>query len=140
MEYIKSSDIYIIRLDKGDEVLTSISALCEKEKIAAGTLTGLGASNNIEIGIFDTSTKKYFKNTYTGDYEISALIGNISRMNGKPYLHLHITIGNPLKGITAAGHLNKCIISATAEIYLTAVNAKVGRRFSEEIGLNLIEF
>ncbi len=140
MEYIKSAQNYIIRLDRGEEVLESISALCEKENIRAGYVTGLGAANNIEMGIFDTEKKQYFKRTFTGDYEISALVGNISRQNGKPYLHFHITIGNPSAQDYAAGHLTKCVISATGEIYLTAVEAEVGREFSEEIGLNLIKF
>ncbi|MCD8238761.1 MAG: DNA-binding protein [Clostridiales bacterium] len=140
MEYIKSGSNYIIRLDRGEEVLETISSLCEKENIKAGCLLGLGAANDIEIGIFDTVKKEYYKQSFSVDYEISALVGNISRQKGKPYLHFHITIGNPKEGKFAAGHLSKCVISATAEIYLTAVNADVDRKFSEKIGLNLMKF
>ncbi|MCD8089361.1 MAG: DUF296 domain-containing protein, partial [Clostridiales bacterium] len=131
---------YIIRLNKGEEILETISALCEKENIKAGFVTGLGAANDIEIGIFDTVKKEYFKRSYKGDYEIAALVGNISRQNGAPYLHFHITIGNPQTEKYAAGHLSKCVISATGEIYLTAVDADVDREMSEEIGLNLMKF
>ncbi|MCD7854277.1 MAG: DNA-binding protein [Clostridiales bacterium] len=140
MEYIKSERSYIIRLDRGEEVLEAVSALCERESIKAGFVTGLGAANDIEIGIFDTQKKEYYKQSYRGDFEISALVGNISRQEGKPYLHFHITIGNPKEGKFAAGHLSRCVISATAEIYLTEVDADVDREFSEEIGLNLIKF
>lgn len=139
VEYLKAGCHYIVRLDKGDEVVDSISRLCEKENIKAGTVTGLGAANDIELGIFDTANKQYLKKEYTGDFEISALVGNISRMADKPYLHLHITVGNPVEERFAAGHLSRCVISATGEIYITEVDAEIGRLYSEEIGLNLIE-
>jgi len=61
-------------------------------------------------------------------------------MEGKTYLHIHITIGNPSENKFAAGHMNRCIISATSEIYITKVDANIDRLFSDEIGLNLIKF
>lgn len=140
MEYIKSASHYVVRLDKGDEIISSISEICSNENIKAGIVNGIGAANEIEIGIFDTESKKYLKKVYTGDFEISALAGNISRMDEKPYLHLHITIGNPIKNIVAAGHMNRCVISATSEIYVTAVDTNVDRLFSNEVGLNLMKF
>ena len=140
MEYLRAGRHYILRLDKGEEIIDSISRLCEKENIRAGSVTGIGAANDIEIGIFDTANKQYLKKEYKGDFEISALVGNISGMEGKPYLHLHITIGNPVENLFAAGHLSRCMISATGEIYITEVDAEIGRLYSEEIGLNLIEY
>ena len=74
--------------------------------------------------------------------EITALIGNISRQEGAdaPYLHLHITIGNPVTGQVHAGHLSSATISATLELFLQVWDGQVGRKFSDAVGLNLLEF
>ena len=38
------------------------------------------------------------------------------------------------------GHLNRAIISATAEIQIQVIDGEIGREFSQEIGLNLFKF
>ena len=37
-------------------------------------------------------------------------------------------------------HLNRAIISATAEIQIQVIDGEIGREFSDEIGLNLFKF
>ena len=73
-------------------------------------------------------------------YEISALVGNVTRQKGRPYLHLHITIGSPVTGEVHAGHLSSCTISATLELFLQVWDGRIGRKFSDAVGLNLLEF
>ena len=55
------------------------------------------------------------------------------------YLHLHIAAGDE-EGLVHGGHLNRAIISATAEIQIQVIDGEIGREFSEEIGLNLFKF
>ena len=33
MEYQKFADTYVVRIDKGEEIIASLQALCEKENI-----------------------------------------------------------------------------------------------------------
>ncbi|MCF0148587.1 MAG: DNA-binding protein [Clostridium sp.] len=139
MEYRIFEETIVLRLEKGEEVIESIKNLCEKEDIKAGSISGLGASNNIVVGLFKVDEKKYYSNTFEEDFEITNLTGNISRMNGEVYLHIHGTFAN-FEGKCIGGHLNKAVISATSEIIITKINGEFGRRFNEEIGLNLIEF
>ena len=51
MEYKVFGESIVLRLEKGEEVLESIKILCEKEDIKAGSISGIGASNNIVIGL-----------------------------------------------------------------------------------------
>ena len=64
----------------------------------------------------------------------------MTRQEGKPYLHLHITIGNPTTGEVHAGHLSACTISATLELFLQVWDGEIDRKFSDTVGLNLLEF
>jgi len=139
MEYRVFGETIVLRLEKGEEIIESIKKLCEKENIKAGSISGLGATNQVIVGLFKVDEKKYYSNTFEEDFEITNLTGNISRMNGEVYLHIHGTFAN-VEGKCIGGHLNKAIISATSEIIIHKINGEVGRKFSEEIGLNLIKF
>lgn len=140
MRYQKIDSIYIVRLDPGDELVQCLMDLAEKENITFADITGLGAANQITLGIFDTNKKQYYSRDYKGCYEIGNVAGTLSRMHGKPYVHLHMTIGNPATEECHSGHLNKAIISATAELTVRTVSAKVERRFDEAVGLNIYDF
>ena len=139
MEYKVFGESIVLRLEKGEEVLESIKILCEKEDIKAGSISGIGASNNIVIGLFKVDEKKYYSNTFEEDFEITNLTGNISRMNGEVYLHIHGTFAD-IEGKCIGGHLNKAVISATCEIIINKIKGDIDRKFSDEIWLNLIKF
>ncbi|MAG44740.1 DNA-binding protein [bacterium] len=139
MQYKKFNDKYILRLDKGEEVVGTLKKFCQEKSIKLASISGIGASNKIELGLFNTREKKYYSRALEQDFEISSLIGNITEMDGKVYLHLHITLGDKDQN-TFSGHLNSAIISGTCEIIIHAINGEVDRKFSNEIGLNLLEF
>ena len=139
MEFRKFSNNYIVRIDKNEEVLEKITELCRTEGIKLGSITGLGASNKVVIGLFDTVEKQYHQKEITGPMEITSLVGNISTKDGETYLHCHINVCDADNHVWG-GHLNYCNISATCELNITAVDGCVERKFSDEIGLNLYEF
>ena len=139
MEYKKSDNFYFVRFDKGEEILTKLKELCEKENITLGKISGIGATDNVTIGLFDTQEKIYHKKTLTGPMEITSFIGNISTFNGEIYLHCHINVCNKDMNVFG-GHLNECFISATGEMVVVKVEGTVEREFSKEIGLNLFKF
>ena len=137
MEYRKFGKQYVIRLEKGEEIVSSIKDLCEKIKL--GSLSGIGAVNKVTAGLFKTGEKKYVSRTYEEDMEIVSLGGNVSRMNGETYLHFHISVANEA-GEVRGGHLTEAYISATGELVLTEIEGTVDREYSGGIGLNLFKF
>lgn len=139
MEYRCFSDTFVVRLDRGEEVIASIGALCEREGIKLGCVSAIGAVNEATLGCFDTGTKQYHSRDYAGIYEIACLSGNISTQNGKPYLHIHAVLADE-SGNAFGGHLNRAVVSATCELFIRVLDGQAGRLFSEEIGLNLITF
>ncbi len=139
MEYRKFNDDYVVRLNKGEEVVASLKELCKNEDIKLAEITGLGASNLVEIGIFNVNTKEYNTKVFEGMFEITSLVGNATRKDGEVYLHIHINFGDE-SGNVKGGHLVQSKISATSEIIVRKIDGEVGRKLSSEIGLNLLEF
>lgn len=140
MEVRKFNQGYVVRLDPKDEVIACLTQLVQQEGITLASVSAIGAANDVTMGVFDTDEKKYYTRRCQGEFEISALVGNITRKDEEPYLHLHITIGNPHTGEVYAGHLNACTISATLEMMVQTWDGAVDRTFSEDIGLNIFQF
>lgn len=139
MEYRRFNDTIVIRLDPKEEICEQIIAVAEKEEVMLAEIQGLGALNELTTGVFHTMTKEYHANEFQGAFEIVSLTGTITRQDGKVYLHAHLSAGDE-KGNVFGGHLNRAVVSATAEIVIRIIDGAVGRKFNEEIGLNLFDF
>ena len=139
MEYKRFENTVFARIDKGEEIVETLKAICEKEDITLAYVNAIGAVGDVTVGVFKTAEKQYYSNSFNGDFEIVSLSGTVTQMNKEHYSHLHMSVGNE-KGEVFGGHLNKAVVSATCEMVINIVNGKVSRRFSDEIGLNLFDF
>ena len=110
-----------------------------KKTLLLHPLVVLGVVNKIDIGVFDTTNKTYHSNQFEGTFEIVSLLGTLTQMNGEPYLHAHMSMGD-MQGNMLGGHLTSAVVSATAEIVLHLIPGTVDREFNEKIGLNLFKF
>lgn len=139
MEYRRFGGDIVARMDKGEEILAQIKEIALKENIKSASVTALGATNDFTVGVYKIDEKKYYANTFQGNFEIVSLTGTINTMDGAFYTHLHMSAGNE-KGEVFGGHLNRAVISATCEMVITVIDGRVDRFHSEEIGLNLFQF
>lgn len=139
LDYRRFGNQIILRIDKGEEILTQLEELAFKEKLVLAHVSALGAVNSFTAGVFNVSEKKFYANEFKGDFEIVSLTGTISAMDSKPYIHLHMSAGDE-KGAVYGGHLNKAVVSATCEMVITVIEGRVDRKFNEEAGINLFEF
>ena len=139
MQYRVFGDTYVVRLQRGEEVLACLRELCEKESISLGTVSAIGAVNHVVVGVYRVDEQKYVANTFDGVMELTSLMGNITEKDGEPYLHLHATFGD-LTGKVIGGHLNEAGVSATCELFVRKVEGHVGRRLDPETGLNIFDF
>lgn len=130
------SEVYLVRLEKGEELVQALKDFCAREQIKVGQISGIGASDRFQVGLFNTQTKKYQAQEFDFPAEMTALNGNVSTMNSEIYLHLHANFADG-EYRTYGGHLNHAYISATAEIVIMALSAQTERVFDEEVGLNL---
>lgn len=139
MQYKKFDNVYALRLDRGEEIIEQIKNFAKSENVKIAKIEGIGATDDITIGIYDLEKKEYTKKNFKGLWEIASLNGNITTMNDEPYLHLHICCSNK-NGEIVAGHLNDAKIGVTGEIFITSFDGKIGRKKDENIGINLWNF
>ena len=139
MEYRKYKNKVVLRLDRDDEILACLTQLAEKENIKTASFSGIGATDNFTVGIFDTERKAYDGFTFTGNHEITCLAGNITTVDKKPYIHAHISCADE-NAKTVGGHLLEGKISLTCEIFIDIVDGAVTRKHDKELNINRFEF
>ena len=139
MQFRRFGSKYYVRMDRGEEIISTLKKFCEDEKINLAEVKALGAVNDFTVGLFNTHEKKYHSNRFQFDAEIVSLWGTVTTMNGEVYLHIHMSAGNG-EGHVYGGHLNSAVVSATCEMIVDVSEGTVERKFSDEIGLNLFEF
>ena len=139
MDYKRFKNAIVLRIDRGEEILEQLKAVCLKENVKLASVSGIGAINDLTSGVWDVERKEYFSNHFTGVYEVANLVGTITTMNGEYYAHIHISAGDA-QGHVVGGHLNRAVVSATSEIVLHLIDGTVEREFDPGVGLNLLKF
>lgn len=143
---LQGKNNYVLRFDAGEELIKELADFCLKEKINAGSLSGIGSAQNIIIAYYNLDTKQYEDATVERRLEIISLSGNIALLNdvprktssrGKPYAHIHGTFSDAdMQPIS--GHVKKLIVSATCEIVLIKLEGEMRRAYDPKTGLNLL--
>jgi uncharacterized protein len=144
MDYKKIGEIFYIRIDKEDEVLSNIMEVCKKENILTGQFQGIGACGTATVSTYLPNIDEFTDHTVSGMLEMVSLMGNITRDDdGSPFLHSHAVFsyldntGNPS---VLAGHLTKAIISYTGEISILPAKETIGRMIDSKTGISIWKF
>jgi hypothetical protein len=134
MQHIKSGKNYLVYLEKGESVVEVLTNFCKNNNILNGKITGIGAVNNIELGSYDTKSKKYIKKAFREDHELISYNGNIMLLDNEPFIHAHCTIGNHEMEISG-GHVFQMNIAVVGEFIIQKIKNNSKRSFNNEIGL-----
>jgi hypothetical protein len=140
MKYKKSGNAYVILLEKGDRIIEALTSFCEKEKIKAGYVSGIGGVAKAEIAYYDIKDKKYHPRVFDKPpYEIASLKGNVSLADGKIKIHAHIVLSDS-EFRALGGHLNEASVFPMCEIIFTPLRTEIKRKKDEETGLMFLDF
>lgn len=139
MELCRFADTYIVRMDRGEEIISTLVAMCRQENIALASVEGLGAIDHALVAVYDVPTRTFFKKEFNEPMEISNLCGTVTRKDGEPYAHIHATFCD--SSLAAhGGHAIELRVAATCELVVRTLPGEVGRRLDESIGLNVFSF
>lgn len=139
MRYIKVDGKIVLRLQRGEEIIASLTELCKKEKIGLASISGIGACDRAVIGLYKMDEQRYVKTLIEEDMELVSLNGNVTlSADGEVYIHCHAAFGAE-GGKLFGGHLNEAVISGTAEIFIDVIGGAVKRTVDAETGLNVFD-
>jgi len=129
---------FLIVLDVGDEVISSLVKLAVAERIGEASLTGIGAVKDVVLGYLDLEKKQYLKREFGPDsMELVSLAGNLALLRGEPVAHCHAVLSD--REMRAfGGHLFQAVTSVTVEIFLHVYEGEIKRRFDPDSGANPI--
>jgi predicted DNA-binding protein with PD1-like motif len=128
---------YILRLQRGARVMETLNKFIKAKKIAAGMISAIGAVEDVELGYFRLSDKQYLRKHFPDIYELVSFSGNISYVEGEPFVHTHAVLGDP-DYRPVAGHFFDGTVAVTMEIYITVFKEKITRSPDDETGLKLL--
>ena len=157
MEYRKIGDNYYVRMDRGDEIISTLLEICEKESIPSAVFSGIGGCQSAELQVFIPETGSFETEHLEGMLELVSLNGNVVRDdNGQLFHHTHALfsfkggnrdVDNIVGGYQdgqhgmAGGHLKATTVLYTAEIELRpTIGGAIGRKFDPETGTGFWEF
>lgn len=135
----KVDSVYIVSIKDQSGIVEALTDFVINQKIQAGEVTGIGAVEEATLRFFKPSNKNYVDKTFKEQMEITNISGNVSEIEGKPMLHLHITLGR--EDYTAlAGHLLDAKIRGAGEFIFYPLNTRVVKIKNEEVGINFYDF
>ena len=129
---------YVLVLETGEEVLSSLQAFAEAQKIHTAQLTAIGAFSDVILKYFDWDKKEYQSVPVREQVEVASLNGDIAQApSGGPALHVHLVVGKR-DGTAMAGHLGEAHVRPTLEVIVTESPAHLRKVKDPESGLALI--
>lgn len=144
MDYRKYNDVIYLRLDKGDEIISSILEVCSKEIIKSATFSGIGGCGQAAIQTFIPQKGEFETRNVEGMLELVSLNGNVvTEDDGKYYQHTHAAFAYKENGEHkfVAGHIKSITVSYTAEIEIRPViGGTIMRKYDEETGTGFWNF
>ncbi|HEC81603.1 MAG TPA: DNA-binding protein [Thermoplasmatales archaeon] len=138
MRYKRFGNKFVVRLDRGEEIVETLKRFCRENNVKLGFIIGVGAVDEAVVGFFDVKSKEYHKKVLTEGFEVAPLYGIISTMDGEVYLHVHVNLCDS-DHKSFGGHLNSAVVSATFEAIVDVIDGDVGRVFNENLGLNILD-
>lgn len=129
--------VHLIRLATGSDISNEITAYARDHHIEAASLTFLGAVTKASLRYYNQAAKAYEDFVIDEHLEVVAGIGNISLLDGGPFLHAHAAFADR-SGAAFGGHLNEGTEVWALEVTLTELVGEPPERLPDDCtGLTL---
>jgi len=108
---------FFIRLDRGEKVNETLKKYCIDNDIKCARIHGLGALENVELGYYDYHKDLYSSRLFEKEFELLSMEGNISMMEGEPFVHLHVSLSDE-EYRAFGGHMFDGEVAVTVECWI----------------------
>ena len=131
---------HVVVLERGENVIETITKYCAEKGIASGVFTGIGAVERVKIGYYDLGKREYFFRDEQGVFEVASMNGNVALVEGKPFIHAHAVLSRCDETMECIGaHIKEAFVAVTLEVFLTPLAISLGRELDDSIGLKLLK-
>lgn len=129
--------IHLLRLDRGADIVDTITGYAADHELRAAWFTYLGAVSRASLRYYDQAEHVYRDFTVDRHLEVLSGIGNISLLDGTPFVHTHAAFADDT-GAALGGHLNQGCLVFSVEVNLQELIGNAPTRLPDlETGLNL---
>lgn len=140
MKHLKTTQGIVVKLERGEELIATLTAWCEREGIQNAIFSGIGAVEHVEIGYYDLATKTYVFKKHDEIFEVGSMQGNVALVDGKPFIHAHAVLSRCDDSLSCIGaHIKSAVVAVTLEIFLTPLESRTTRALDANIGLKLLD-
>lgn len=129
---------FVVRLDLGEEVLSTLIRFVVDRGLKGAAITGIGAVRNTRIAWFDSHAKEYRHRDFAGDMELVNLTANLTWNGDDPFIHAHVTLSGE-DFVAHSGHLVTSEIAVTGEFFIHDTGRQISRAPDSRTGLGLID-
>lgn len=144
MDYRKFGPTLYIRMDRGDEIVSTLISICEREGISSAAYSGIGGCQSAEIQTFIPEKRAFETERVEAMLELVSLMGNVvTGEDGNLYHHTHALFSyvENAQHRVLSGHLKSSVVLYTAEIELRPVDGgMIGRKRDPETGTGFWNF
>ena len=128
----------VIRLERNEEIISTLTQAIRDHEITGGFFYGLGVGKDLELGYFDARKQTYIKKKFDDEYEFTSFLGDISSINDETVIHCHVTITDA-QFRAYGGHLFRGTVPATLEVIVIPFTESLHRKMDKTTGLNLLD-
>ncbi len=97
--------IHLVRLNCGEDLYDGLTAFAKERGIRAAAVNCLGAVRRASLRYYDQEAREYRDFVLDEHLEVVAGVGNVSLLDGEPFLHLHAALADA-DGRAFGGHVN----------------------------------
>ncbi len=138
MVFTKVDDGFMVRLEKGELIVSTLTQFCIDKSIKSGVVSGVGGAMWAELAFYDLEQRAYEYERHDELLEITNISGNIAVVGDKPAAHLHATMADS-NYHCYGGHLKEAETAATCEIYIRTFSKEMARTHNEAVGLKVLD-
>lgn len=140
MKVLKSDDrLYMLRVDKGEEIVASLTAFAGEQGVECASVTGLGGVHRTRLAYFCTETREYLPRDFDEVMELVSLTGNLGVHEGESFLHAHVLLSDR-EFRCYAGHLMHSEVAITGEFAVRVGDGRIDRVMNPDLGIKEQQF
>ena len=123
----------VLRLDGNDEMNACVERACLEHGVRAARVSGIGAMKEARLRVLNQTGDGFEFCEIARNMEIVSITGNVTADGDGLMIHLHLSAADGSFQLVG-GHVVHCIITNTAELFITETEGNL-RRAEQAEGL-----